>query len=228
MLACLLGLKRSLQQPTRPQPICLSGFTAKQVLHQLDSYSAREPNANNLWQHKGATVSHIQFSDLPQLDTNSCSMSLLLGCVRLIFLMMCCNKLLVKQALRLRVARPMCDGRPFASSPLRRLTSRGLFFLCGVHLLWQSLHDHVPRFMEITQTQCSRPYGTTTCYLHTAIWLGKCQCILTQVQRSSEPDMVCHRVSPFSPTNCLPAGPMSLEWPLAQPGGLVQPGHSLS
>ena len=80
----------------------------------------------------------------------------------------------------------------------------------------------------MTQTQCSRPYGTSICHLHTAIWLGKCQSILTQIRHSSEPDMVCHRVFPFSPTTCWPAGHFSLEWPLAQPGGLVQPEHSLS
>ena len=42
------------------------------------------------------------------------------------------NKLLVKQALRLRIARPMCDGRPFASSPFRRLASGGLSLRCGI------------------------------------------------------------------------------------------------
>ena len=30
---------------------CQSGFIAKQVPHLLDSYLAREPRANNLWQH---------------------------------------------------------------------------------------------------------------------------------------------------------------------------------
>ena len=138
--------------------------------------------------------------------------------MRLILLMMCCNRLLVMQALRLRIARPMCDGRPFASSPFRHLASRGLFFLCGVPFWWLlqvafhlcrrlSLHDQVPREREITQTQCSRPYGIASCYVHNTIWLGKCQFILAQVQHSSEPDMVCHRVSPFSPTTCWPAGP---------------------
>ena len=48
-------------------------------------------------------------------------------CLRLIFLTTFCNKLLVKQAPRPRISRPMCDGRPFASSPFRCLASRGLF-----------------------------------------------------------------------------------------------------
>ena len=70
----------------------------------------------------------------------------------------------------------------------------------------------MPRYRKITQTQCSRPYGTATCYLHTAIWLGKCQSILTQIEHSCEPDLVCQRISPFISTTCWPAGPMSLEW----------------
>ena len=83
----------------------------------------------------------------------------------------------------------------------------------------QCLHEHVPRCGEI-------PYGTETCHLHTAIWLGKCQSILTQEERSSEPGLVCHRISPFSPTTCWPAGPMSHEWPSIQPEGHAQPGHA--
>ena len=65
-----------------------------------------------------------------------------------------------------------------------------------------SVHDQVPRYREITQT----------CSLQTAFWLRKCQSILTHIQHSSEPDMVCHRVSPFSTTACLSVGPMSFEW----------------
>ena len=78
---------------------------------------------------------------------NSCVASFLLVCLHLLFLTTFCNKWLVKQALRLRIARPMCDGRPFASSPFRRLASQGPFFLAapssttGSHLL---LHTPVP------------------------------------------------------------------------------------
>ena len=36
-----------------------------------------------------------------------------------------CDKSFCKPVLRLRMARPMCDGRPFASSPFCRLASRG-------------------------------------------------------------------------------------------------------
>ena len=57
---------------------------------------------------------------------------------------------------------------------------------------------------------------------------GTCQSMLTQRERSKEPVPVCHRVSLFSPATCWPVGPMSLEWPLAQPGGPVQHGPALS
>ena len=77
-----------------------------------------------------------QCSRLHHPDTTKCSVSLLLICVSLVFLMLCCCKLLGKQALRLRFARPLCEGRPFASSPFRRIASRGLLFICGVPFLW--------------------------------------------------------------------------------------------
>ena len=91
-----------------------------------------------------------------------------------------------------------------------------------------SLHDQVPYSREIAQTQCSRPYDTLTCYLHTAIWLGKCQSILSQTQHSSELDRFSCRVSPFCTSTCLPVGPLLLGWPLAPPGRLIHPGFSLS
>ena len=72
-------------------------------------------------------------SNLHHRDTTKCSLPLLLVCVSLIFLMMSCDKSYVKQALWLRIARPMCDGHTFASSPFRRLASRGPSF-CGVTL----------------------------------------------------------------------------------------------
>ena len=77
-------------------------------------------------------------------------MSLLLVCVRLIILMMCCNKRLVKQALRLRIARPMCDGRPFASSPFRRLASRGFFFSAAFFFFAQEYWT-IPRSQQVRQ-----------------------------------------------------------------------------
>ena len=104
--------------------------------------------------------------------------------------------------LRLRAFSPLCGSRPFFFSSAASL-------LVAVETCL-SQHVQVPRYGEITQTQCSRPCGTLTCYLHTAIWLGRSQSLLTQIQQSSERDMVCHRVSPFTPTTCWPAGPSPL------------------
>ena len=49
VMQCPLGLKRHLQQPICLQPICPSGFTAKQVRHMFASCLARDPNAESLW-----------------------------------------------------------------------------------------------------------------------------------------------------------------------------------
>ena len=69
-----------------------------------------------------------------------------------------------------------------------------------------------------------------TCCLatfHTAVWLCKCQSILTQAQHSIEIDMVCQRISPFDSLRCSEEGPMSLGWPLAPQVGMVQYHHSM-
>ena len=198
-------------------PKANSSFQPLMFGHKSSTYTIAETEPENL------------FLGLLHLDTNKNSRSLLLVFANFILLMMCCVILFVKQAIRLRISRPLCDGCPFASSLFCRLAGRGLFFLCGVLLWWllqvafylcrrQSTRDHVPRCGDITETQRSRPYGTTTCYLHTAILLGKSQSMLTQVEHSSEPDLVCHRISPFSSTTCCPAGPMSLERLSTQPG----------
>ena len=50
VLACLLGLINCLQQPTCSQPMCPSGFTAKQGPHLPDLNLAREPIVKDVWQ----------------------------------------------------------------------------------------------------------------------------------------------------------------------------------
>ena len=88
----------------------------------------------SMFEHKSSTSTIAETgvenmcSNLHHRDTTKCSLPLLLVCVSLIFLMMSCDKSYVKQALWLRIARPMCDGRRFASSPFRRLASRGPLF----------------------------------------------------------------------------------------------------
>ena len=59
----------------------------------------------------------------------------------------------------------------------------------GSHLPFckrQIPNDHVPNCRETYQIQCNRPCDIATCHLRTAIWLGRSQSILTQVERFSE------------------------------------------
>ena len=76
-----------------------------------------------------------QCSGLPRLGVIICLVFLLM-CLYQRCQLTCCNKFLVKQVLRPRGSRPMCDGRSLASSPFRRMASRGLLFLCGATLMW--------------------------------------------------------------------------------------------
>ena len=89
-----------------------------------------------------------QCSSLHHPDMTNCLISLLLIGVHFVFLMLCYDNVLVKQALRLRIARPMCDCCPFASSPFRRLASRGLLFSLRhssvVAFSWCSLSVETP------------------------------------------------------------------------------------
>ena len=138
------------------------------------------------------------------------------------FLTTFCNKSLLKQVLRPRIA----------PSPPRRFAAcvSSFFFFCGSLILWPlqvAIHfcipqipkAHVPHKREINQIQCKRPYDTATYYLHTAIWLGRGQSILTQVEPTSEPDAVCNRFSPLILTTFCPSEPEFFGWPLTQTGG---------
>ena len=88
--------------------------------------------------HKSLTIVTTEtelgnlFSGSPRLGTNKCSMSLLLVCTK-------CQR----SKLSGSESRPMCDGRPFASSPFRRLASRG-FFSSAASLLVSSSGGHPP------------------------------------------------------------------------------------
>ena len=79
-----------------------------------------------------------QFSDLRQLDTNRNSPSILFGCAPHItddVLQQIVDE--ARAPVQDRTAN--VDGRPFASSPFRRLAIRGLFFLCGILIWWPLL-----------------------------------------------------------------------------------------
>ena len=68
------------------------------------------------------TVLENLCSNLPLLEVDSCLPLLHLTCVFLVFLVKCCN------GSSLKPARPMCDGRPFASPLFCRLAGRGALF----------------------------------------------------------------------------------------------------
>ena len=153
------------------------------------------------------------------MDTNIFLILLLLVCAIQAFLMMCCDRSFVKPTIWLRTARPLCDGRPFASSPFRRLASRGRPFR-GFSAWWSmqiaihlarclTYHDSVPRDREGSQNQCSHPHDNLSCYFYTSLWSCQCQSTLTQTQRSDEIDMACYRILPVDSITCSQVGPMS-------------------
>ena len=123
-----------------------------------------------------------------------------------------------------------------AAPPFRRMAGRGFFSLrcsllvahahCNLLCRRLSQHDQVPCYISLKHSAVV--HTTLSCYFHTVIWLGKCQSLLTQTQHSSELDTVCYRTSTFGSMTCSQVGAMSLGWPLAPSGGLVQSCHSLS
>ena len=146
--------------PTK-MPKAISWFLLLLYEHKSLAYMIAEMELEN------------QFSVLP--------MSLLLVCAKLLSLMLCCNRLFMKQAIRPGIARPLCDGRPFASSPVRRWAGRGLFFSsaasffggnCNLCSICADVGPYMTKCLVVgkwTQTQCSGPCGTLTCDLHIAI-----------------------------------------------------------
>ena len=116
--------------------------------------------------------------------------SCFLTCAFLAFLMMYCNKSLVKPAMWHKIAQPMCHGRPFAS--LYAVS------LCNLRFLPRCLtsQDSAPRKREDYQHECGRPHDTLSCFFFTALWLGQGQAILTQIQQTDDVDMTCCNTLP--------------------------------
>ena len=101
----------------------------------------------------------------------------------LVFLTTCCSRS------SLKLARPLCDGRPFASPLFRRLAGRGSFFR-GFPFRWAlqfvfslvrcvTLQDAAPRQREDSLFECGRPHDTLSCLFFTALWLRQSQSIST-------------------------------------------------
>ena len=124
----------------------------------------------------------------------------------------------------LKPARPMCDGRPFASPLFRRLAGRGALFR-GFPFRWvlhlalsltRSIIVHVvtPYTKENPLFECSRPCDNLSCLCFTALWLQQSQSILMQEnQPAKDIDLTCLKTFPIqAATTCLQVGPMSLDW----------------
>ena len=110
---------------------------------------------------------------LALLEVDSCLLLLHLTCVFMVFLVKCCN------GSSLKPARPMCDGRPFASSLFRRLAGRGALFR-GFPLRWvlhfalsltRSITVHVatPYSRKDPLPECSRLCDNLSCLCFTAL-----------------------------------------------------------
>ena len=136
------------------------------------------------------------------------SMSLLVVFVSLIFLMICHNKLSVMQAIRLRIARPVCDGctslpRLSAAWRVEAFSFSAVFFFVMFHFILVDATPCLNTCLVFVKTNPVQPsVGTATYFLQISFRLGTCQSMLTQTERSNEPVPVCHRVSPFSPAIC--------------------------
>ena len=179
------------------------------------------------------TVLENLCSNLLHLEAHSCLHLLHLICMFLVFLTTCCNRSSLKPA------RPMRDGRPFASPPFRRLAGRGSLFR-GFTFRWAlqfafsltrclTLQDTTPYSGEDTLYECGRPCDKLSCLFFTALWLRQSQSTLVQdIQPAKDIDLTCYKTLPIKSVTCLQVEPMSLEWPVALNAGSDQSSPSSS
>ena len=140
-------------------------------------------------------------------------------CLFLVFLLKCCN------GFSLKPTRPMCDGRPFASSPFCSLASRGAFF-CGFLLRWVLhlllslsrsfiLHDAASCSREGSLYECECTGEALSCLFFSALWLQSIQSIVVQeAQSAKDIDLTCFQTFPIKTATCLQVGPVSFDWPV--------------
>ena len=173
------------------------------------------------------TALENQCSNLPLLKADSCLHLLHLICVFVMFLMKCCSRSSLKPA------RPMCDGRPFASPLLCRLAGRGSFF-CGFPFQWVlhfalfltrclTVQDVIPCSGEVLPYECDHSCHTSLCLFFTALRLQRSQSMLVQeTWQLKDIDFTSYKTLLTKSITCLPVGPMSLEWLVALPAGSDQ------
>ena len=135
----------------------------------------------------------------PLWEADSCLFLLHLTCVFLVYLVKCCRRSSLKPA------RPMCDGRSFAS-PLffNRLAGQGPFF-CGFPLRWVLC-------IALYAALCS---GERSSVRMRSPMRHFVQSILTQVQQTKDIDLTCYKTLQTKSVTCLQVRPMSIEWPVA-------------
>ena len=173
-----------------------SKFSSLKEMTQVHSLSLRlTPEHKFLASRNEATVWETKCSNLFLMETDSCLLLLLLICVFLVFLMECCNRSSLKPE------RPMCEGRPFASTLFRRLAGRGSFFR-GFPFRW-SLQWTVSLARCLTYT--------VSCLLFTALWLHRSQSVLLQgIQPAKDINLICYKTLPTKSVTCLQVGPRPL------------------
>ena len=122
--------------------------------------------------------------------------------------MKCCSRSSLKPA------RPMCDGRPFASPLFRRLAGRGLFFR-GFPFRWAlhfvfyltrgvALHESPSCSWEDSLDECGRPCDPLSCLLFSALWLRCNHALLVQeTQSAKDLDLTCFTTSLFGDATAL-------------------------
>ena len=125
----------------------------------------------------------------------------------------------------LKPARPLCDGRPFASPHFRRLAGRGALF-CDFLCRWVlhfalslirclTVQDATSCLMQSSLFECGRPFHGLSCLFITALLIQRSQSKLVQENQPVKYfDQTCFKTFSINTTICFQVEPMSLDWPL--------------
>ena len=146
------------------------------------------------------------------LETNICLASFLLVCLCLVCLSTFYNKLVVQQVLRPRI-------HLFAAGRVEAFFSHVAPSYCA--LFWY----HLTVKSRIITSVTGRPVKfSATLHTSTAIGLGRSLTTVIQIEHTSGPEALCHRICPLRFTTCWSVDSGILAWPLIQPGEHVQAG----
>ena len=91
-------------------------------LNKMPKLLSLSPHLTSAHKSSALSIAEMELgnwcSNLHHQGTNICLILLLLTCANLAFLVMCNDRLCIKPAFRLRIVRPMCDGRSPLEAPL--------------------------------------------------------------------------------------------------------------